>query len=117
MRIGVGVLFGEKIEILLRALGVVRAEHERAILDLRRIAPILAVHDGLHALLDESELEIRVGGFFDENRGRIIGMRVGVDASRWSLDMALERASKINCDQTYVPMWGEKMVWKNGKLN
>ena len=33
------------------------------------------------------------------------------------LDMALERASKINCDQTYVPMWGEKMVWKNGKLN
>ena len=41
----------------------------------------------------------------------------GVDASRWSLDMALERASKINCDQTYVPMWGEKMVWKNGKLN
>ena len=41
----------------------------------------------------------------------------GVDASRWSLDMALERASKINCDQTYVPMWGEKLVWKNGKLN
>ena len=41
----------------------------------------------------------------------------GVDASRRSLDMALERASKINCDQTYVPMWGEKMVWKNGKLN
>ena len=40
----------------------------------------------------------------------------GVDASRWSLDMALERASKINCDQTYVPMWGEKMVWKNGKF-
>ena len=31
----------------------------------------------------------------------------GVDASRWSLDMALERASKINCDQTYV-LCGEK---------
>lgn len=41
----------------------------------------------------------------------------GVDESRWSLDMALERASKIKCDQTYVPMWGEKLVWKNGKLN
>ncbi len=37
--------------------------------------------------------------------------------SRWTLDMALERASKINCKQTYVPMWGEKMVWKNNKLN
>ena len=41
----------------------------------------------------------------------------GVDESRWSLDMALERASKINCEQTYVPMWGEKLVWKNNKLN
>ena len=49
---------------------------------------------------------------------RILEMaHAGVDASRWSLDMALDRASKINCDQTYVPMWGEKMVWKNGKLN
>lgn len=41
----------------------------------------------------------------------------GVDESRWSIDMALERASKIHCEQTYVPMWGEKLVWKNGKLN
>lgn len=40
-----------------------------------------------------------------------------VEESRWSLPMALERASKINCKQTYVPMWGEKLVWKNGKLN
>ncbi len=39
------------------------------------------------------------------------------DSSRWSLEMALERASKINCEQTYVPMWGEKLTWKNGKLN
>lgn len=39
------------------------------------------------------------------------------DSSRWSVEMALERASKINCEQTYVPMWGEKLVWKNGKLN
>lgn len=41
----------------------------------------------------------------------------GVEESRWSIDMALERASKIDCKQTYVPMWGEKLVWKNGKLN
>jgi L-ascorbate metabolism protein UlaG (beta-lactamase superfamily) len=40
-----------------------------------------------------------------------------VAGSRWPLDMALERASKINCEKTYVPMWGEKLVWKNGKLN
>lgn len=39
------------------------------------------------------------------------------DSSRWSVEMALERASKINCEQTYVPMWGEKLVWKNGILN
>ena len=42
---------------------------------------------------------------------------VDTDSSRWSVEMALERASKINCEQTYVPMWGEKLVWKNGKLN
>jgi hypothetical protein len=41
----------------------------------------------------------------------------GVENSRWPLDMALERASKINCEKTYVPMWGEKLVWKNGNLN
>lgn len=41
----------------------------------------------------------------------------GVNESRWSLDMALDRASKINCEHTYVPMWGEKLVWKNGTLN
>lgn len=37
--------------------------------------------------------------------------------SRWSFELALERASKIDCDKTYVPFWGEKLVWKNGKLN
>lgn len=41
----------------------------------------------------------------------------GVDESRWSVDMALERASKINNGHTHVPMWGEKLVWKNSKLN
>ena len=40
----------------------------------------------------------------------------GVEDSRWSINMALERASRINHERTYVPMWGEKMVWKNGKL-
>jgi hypothetical protein len=40
----------------------------------------------------------------------------GVEGSRWPLDMALERASKIDCENTYVPMWGEKLVWKNGIL-
>lgn len=39
------------------------------------------------------------------------------EASRWSFEMAFERASRINCDKTYVPFWGEKMVWKNGMLN
>ncbi len=41
----------------------------------------------------------------------------GVEESRWPIDLALERAAQIKCEQTYVPMWGEKLVWKNGKLN
>lgn len=40
-----------------------------------------------------------------------------VAESRWSLSLALERAAAINCEKTYVPMWGEKLTWKNGKLN
>jgi len=40
-----------------------------------------------------------------------------ISDSRWSFDLALARASKLNCDNTYVPFWGEKLVWKNGKLN
>lgn len=40
-----------------------------------------------------------------------------VSDSRWSFELALDRASKLNCDKTYVPFWGEKLVWKNGKLN
>ena len=42
---------------------------------------------------------------------------VSEEESRWSIPSALERASKIACQQTYVPMWGEKMIWKNNKLN
>lgn len=41
----------------------------------------------------------------------------GVDESRWPIAMGLERASKINCDHTILPFWGEKLVWKNGRLN
>ena len=40
-----------------------------------------------------------------------------VSESRWSFELALDRASKLNCDNTFVPFWGEKLVWKNGKLN
>lgn len=39
------------------------------------------------------------------------------EASRWSFALALERAARLNCDKTYVPFWGEKMIWKNGALN
>lgn len=41
----------------------------------------------------------------------------GVDESRWSFELGLERASEINCDNTILPFWGEKLIWKNGKLN
>lgn len=41
----------------------------------------------------------------------------GVEESRWSIKMGLERASKINCDKTILPFWGEKLIWKNEKLN
>lgn len=37
--------------------------------------------------------------------------------SRWTMEQAWERASKIHCDRTYVLMWGERLVWKNGELN
>lgn len=36
--------------------------------------------------------------------------------SRWSLKSALKRAAKLHCANTIVPFWGEKLVWKNGKL-
>lgn len=38
------------------------------------------------------------------------------EASRWSLAEGLERASKINCENTYMPFWGEKMTWKGNTL-
>jgi len=41
----------------------------------------------------------------------------GVDESRWPVGMGLERASKINCENTILPFWGEKLIWENGRLN
>ena len=38
-------------------------------------------------------------------------------SSRWTLEQGLERASKLNCSQTYMPFWGERMIWKNNKLS
>lgn len=38
------------------------------------------------------------------------------DSSRWTLEQGLARAAQLDCEQTYMPFWGEKMVWKNGKL-
>lgn len=78
MRIGIRVGFGKEVEIFLRALQIVGTESKRAVLDFGRIAPILTVHDGLHALLDESRLQIRVRSLLDEDSGGIARMRVGV---------------------------------------
>lgn len=41
----------------------------------------------------------------------------GVDESRWPIYMGLNRASQINCENTLLPFWGEKLVWKNNSLN
>lgn len=40
-----------------------------------------------------------------------------VESSRWTLEQGLERASKLDCEHSYMPFWGEKMVWKDNKLN
>lgn len=40
-----------------------------------------------------------------------------VSESRWPFDMAITRASKLNCANSYVPFWGERIVWKNNKLS
>ena len=81
MRVGVGIFFGDEIKVSLCPLRVVGAEHERAIIDLGWIAPILAIHDGIHALLDESRLEIRVWSFLHKDFSGIVRVRVGVFVS------------------------------------
>lgn len=39
-----------------------------------------------------------------------------VEHSRWPLDYGLRRAAKLDCANSYMPFWGDKMIWKNGKL-
>lgn len=41
----------------------------------------------------------------------------GVEESRWSMQLGLDRASKLNCENSIMPFWGEKLVWKDGVLN
>lgn len=36
--------------------------------------------------------------------------------SRWTLTQGLVRASLLDCDRTWMPFWGEKLIWKNDKL-
>lgn len=37
-------------------------------------------------------------------------------SSRWTLEQGLERASKLDCEETHMPFWGERLIWKNNKL-
>lgn len=37
-------------------------------------------------------------------------------ASRWTLEQGLARAAQLDCENTWMPFWGEKFVWKDGKL-
>lgn len=38
------------------------------------------------------------------------------DSSRWTLEQGLTRASLLDCENTYMPFWGERLIWKDGKL-
>lgn len=37
-------------------------------------------------------------------------------SSRWTLEQGLERASKLDCEESHMPFWGERLIWKNNKL-
>lgn len=39
-----------------------------------------------------------------------------VEHSRWPLEYGLTRAAKLDCSNSYMPFWGDKMVWKNKEL-
>lgn len=41
----------------------------------------------------------------------------GVEESRWSIQLGLERASKLDCENSFLPFWGENLIWKNGTIN
>ena len=32
-------------------------------------------------------------------------------SSRCTLEQGLTRAAQLDCDKTYMPFWGEKMIW------
>ena len=36
--------------------------------------------------------------------------------SRWTLEQGLSRASKLDCEHSLMPFWGERLIWKNNKL-
>jgi hypothetical protein len=36
----------------------------------------------------------------------------GVEESRWSIQLGLERASKLDCENSFLPFWGEKLYGK-----
>ncbi len=38
------------------------------------------------------------------------------DSSRWTLKQGLTRVSLLDCANTYMPFWGEKLTWKDGVL-
>ncbi len=38
------------------------------------------------------------------------------DSSRWTLQQGLARASLLDCANSYIPFWGERLIWKNGML-
>lgn len=39
-----------------------------------------------------------------------------VKAERWSWQQGLERAAAINCPNTYMPVWGERIIWSRSGI-
>lgn len=42
--------------------------------------------------------------------------QIGKSPIRFPLMETLKRTAQINCENTQMPFWGEKQIWKNGKL-
>lgn len=40
----------------------------------------------------------------------------GIDESRWSIELGLKRAQLINNPNTFMPFWGDKMIWNGDVL-
>lgn len=49
----------------------------------------------------------------------IIELRHQIDVSpiRFKVIETLGHTSQITCQNTSMPFWGEKLIWKNGKFN